>query len=277
MEPEERQQPHPRRRVRTVLITVGALVTAVVLASAISPWPSALVIRSVFEQGADRTVREMLPYVPDTPLHEQLDVSYSDGGAETTLDVFTPASGTDARATVVWVHGGAWISGDKRDVAPYLRILAAEGYTTVGVNYPIAPEVIYPAAIERVNEALDHLLENAEGYRIDPDRIILAGDSAGAQIASQLVVLTTNADYAELLDIAPAISASQLVGTILNCGVYDLDAMADLNGISAWGLKISLWAYTGTREWSDTYAGTTMSTIEFVNEDFPPTYISGGN
>ena len=53
--------------------------------------------------------------------------------------------------------------------------------------------------------------------------------------------------------------------------------MADLNGIGAWGLKIALWAYTGTREWSDTYAGTTMSTIEFVNEDFPPTYISGGN
>jgi acetyl esterase/lipase len=277
METEETTERPARPRLRKALFAVGAVVLVVVLASAISPWPSSLLIRWVFTQGADQTVAEMLPYVPDTALDERLDVAYSPGGADTTLDVFTPAEGTDARATVVWIHGGAWISGDKRDVAPYLRILATEGYTTVGVNYSIAPEVIYPAAVEQVNDALAYLLENAEKYRIDPERIIVAGDSAGAQIASQIAVLTTNDDYSELLGIEPALDRDQLVGTILNCGVYDLDAMADLNGISAWGFKIALWSYTGTRDWSDTYAGTTMSTIDFVTADYPPTYISGGN
>lgn len=274
---EEKTPLPPRRRLRRVLTAVGAVIVVVVLASAASPWPSSLLIRSVFTQGGAQTVEEMLPYVPDTPLDEKLDVAYSPGGADTTLDVFSPRQGADALATVVWIHGGAWISGEKRDVAPYLRILAAEGYTTVGVNYSIAPEAIYPKAVEQVNTALSYLLENAAELRIDPDRIILAGDSAGSQIASQLAVLTTNDDYAELLGITPALSTEQLVATILNCGVYDLDAMAELNGISAWGFKIALWGYTGTREWSDTYAGITMSSIDFVNEDFPPTYISGGN
>ena len=64
---------------------------------------------------------------------------------------------------------------------------------------------------------------------------------------------------------------------ILNCGVYDLSAMAELQGLPAWGFKVSLWAYTGTKDWSEQSSGATMSTIEFVDADFPPTYISGGN
>jgi acetyl esterase/lipase len=64
---------------------------------------------------------------------------------------------------------------------------------------------------------------------------------------------------------------------ILNCGVYDLRAMAELNGLPAWGFKVALWAYTGTKDWSELPVGATMSTIEFVTADFPPTYISGGN
>src|SRR5690554_1978072 len=182
METEETTHRHPRGRLRRVLLVSAAVVAVVTLASAISPWPSSMLIRWVFTAGADATVEEMLPYVPEQPLFERLDVAYSPGGEDTTLDVFAPPSGTDAKATVVWIHGGAWISGDKRDVAPYLRILAAEGYTTVGLNYSVAPEAIYPSAVEQLNGALEFLLENAEEYRIDPNRIVLAGDSAGAQL-----------------------------------------------------------------------------------------------
>ena len=107
--------------------------------------------------------------------------------------------------------------------------------------------------------------------------IILAGDSAGAQLASQLATIITNPRYAELLDVEPAIAANQVDGIILNCGVYDLRAMAELQGLPAWGFKAALWAYTGTKDWSEQASGATMSTIQFVDADFPPTYISGGN
>ena len=45
---------------------------------------------------------------------------------------------------------------------------------------------------------------------------------------------------------------------ILNGGGYDLEAMAELNGIAAWGFKIALWSYTGTQNWSDEAPGLTM-------------------
>ncbi|GGF01325.1 alpha/beta hydrolase [Mycetocola zhadangensis] len=264
---------------RTASVLAISAATALLVSTVVSatPWPSALLIRSAFEAGARATVKEMLPYVPSSGISEELDVEIPLPSGSSTLDVFTPSNATGPLPTVVWVHGGAWISGSKTNVAPYLRILASRGYTTVGVSYPIAPETTYPTAVHDLNDTLAYITENADDLGVDPTRIILAGDSAGAQLASSLATVTTNPAYAHLLGVTPSLSSEQLIGTILHCGVYDLDAMADLNGLTAWGFKVALWAYTGTKDWSDTYAGTTMSTMDFVTDGFPPTFISGGN
>lgn len=260
------------------IAVIGFLITWVLT---ITPWPSAMAIRAVFEKGGADTAAEMEKHVTDAPLTETLAVPVDGDAADDagmTFDVFSPDDGgAEPLPTIVWVHGGAWIAGDSTNVDPYLRILAAEGYTTVGLNYTLGPEGTYPTAVHQLNDALATLDDRAEEFRIDPERIVLAGDSAGAQLASQLAALTTNPDYAELLSIEPALDADQVVGVVLNCGVYDLDAMSELTGIGAWGLKIALWGYTGTQDWSQQASGTTMSTIDFVTEDFPATYISGGN
>ena len=268
-----------QRRIVVALVTVLTIGMIVAVVGKATPWPSAMVIRAVFQQGGTATAEEITRHVPSTPLTQKSDVQYSDGsaGGNTTFDAFSPRSGSARLPTVFWVHGGAWISGSKNDVDPYLRILAASGYTTIGVNYTVGPEAQYPTALVQLNEALAFLVAHAAQYRIDPSRIVLAGDSAGANLASQLAVLMTNPDYAELLGITPALSPDQVVGTILNCGVYDLGNMADLDGVAAWGFKVALWAYTGTQNWSADYAGTTMSTVDFVTPDFPATFISGGN
>lgn len=260
----------PRRKLELAIV----LVLTVLLALSATPWPSAMLIRSVFERGAQSTIEEMTPYVPDTPLQTHAGVVYKPGS---TFDVFSPAGTITPLPTVVWIHGGAWISGAQGDVDPYLRILAAEGYTTIGMSYPIAPEATYPSAVRDINDALAYIKAHAAELNVDTSRIVLAGDSAGAQLASQMTTLTVNPEYANLMGIEPALQKSDLAATILHCGVYDLRAMADLNGITAWGFKTALWAYTGTKDWSATYAGATMSTIDFVTDGFPPTFISGGN
>lgn len=275
------------RKAARAAVSAGVSMGAAGLLALHSPVPAARLIRRVFTKGAEATVREMRPYVPDAPRSEQLDVAFAPDRPAATLDVFGPGAASSRerdsahdgapRPAVVWVHGGAWISGGKEDVAPYLRILASHGYIAVGLGYPIAPETGYPGAVRTLNAALAYLVEHAAELGIDPQRIVLAGDSAGAQLASQLAVLTVNPDYARLLGIDPALRREQLVGAILHCGVYDLRAMADLTGLENWGFKVALWAYTGTKDWSSTYAGLTMSTCEFVTPEFPPTLISGGN
>ncbi|WP_067194826.1 alpha/beta hydrolase [Microbacterium sp. XT11] len=271
------RQRRKRHRGRTALLVIVIVVVLAVLVGMITPWPSAMLIRAVFTKGGDETVAEMKKHVPDTKLTEKLDVSYGDDGADTTMDVFSPASATGPLPTVVWIHGGAWISGSKENVAPYLRILAGEGYTTIGVNYTLGPEGVYPLAVNQLNEALAYIDEHADALGVDPAQIVIAGDSAGGQLASQMATLITSPDYAEIMGIEPALKAEQLVGTVLNCGVYDLAALARLDGILGWGFKSSMWAYSGTRTWAEDATGATMSTIDWVTADFPPTYISGGN
>lgn len=267
----------PWHRTKVALGVVVAVVAVIAIVGTITPWPSALVIRAVFTKGGDDTAAEMDKHVPDTKLSVQKDLAYGDDGADTTMDVFRPASATGPLPTVVWIHGGAWISGSKENVDPYMRILAAEGYTTIAVNYTIGPEGVYPLAVHQLDAALAYIDAHAGELGVDADQIILAGDSAGAQLASQMATLITSTDYAEIMDMTPSLKSDQLVATVLNCGVYDLAALAQLNGIVGWGFKSAMWAYAGTKTWAEDSTGATMSTVDWVTEDFPTTYISGGN
>lgn len=247
-------------------------------ADAFSPWPRALLIRFAFEQDAARTSAALATHVPGG-IAERRDIAYGNGGRDTTLDVFYPASidGTDTGLpTIVWVHGGAWVSGSKEEVANYLRILAGHGYTTVGVNYSLSPGAIYPTPVRQVNEALDYIAREAANLNIDPNRLVLAGDSAGAHIAAQVANIVSSPEYAGLVGIAPAIAPGQLRGILLFCGAYDIDT-ADFDGAFSGFLRTVLWSYSGTRDFLDDPAFDSASVAQFLSAAFPRAFISAGN
>lgn len=276
--------PSIRRRTRTPVrlsaaIAVGCAAAVGLGAAALvsTPLPAVLLIRAVFDAGARATVAEMLRHTPPTGVRAVTRARTDATGTITNFDVYRAQTATGPQPAVLWIHGGAWVSGSRADVAPYLRTLARHGYTTIGLDYPVAPGRIYPVAVSELNETIAHILANASELGIDQNRVILAGDSAGAQLASQLAALTSNRVYADRLGMTPALSRGQLIGTILHCGVYDLGAVADLTGITGWGFKIALWAYTGTRNWAGTPRGESLSTVNFVTGEFPATFISGGN
>ena len=243
----------------------------------LSPWPAALLIRDLFGKGAQQTVEEMEPFVPVSGIEAQLGLQYGDGGEDTTFDLFRPEGESGPLPTVVWIHGGAWISGESQNVDPYLRMITSHGYTTVSLNYTVAPEAVYPTAVTQLNDALAYLVANAEDLGIDADRIVIAGDSAGANLTSQLAVITTSPEYAAQVGVEPALTPEQLKGVVLNCGIYDVSGIPNAPGIAGWGFRIALWAYLGEKDWSNTPGGQEMSTLDYVTEDFPTTWISGGN
>jgi len=263
---------------RTTTLTLLGLATATVAGAVVaflrSPWPAAMVIRAAFERDAVKTAAEMARYAPLDGVSEQLDVPYREG---VTLDVFRPTDAVGPLPTVIWIHGGAWISGSKNTVAPYLRILAAQGYTVVGVDYSVAPEKRYPIALRQLDRALAFLDAHAERFGIDPSRFVLAGDSAGAQLAAQLAVITTSPGYATRVGITPALRADQVRAVILNCGIFDVRGIPTAPGIGGWGFRIALWAYLGVKDWAHTRGGGEMTTIDAVTADFPSTWISGGD
>ena len=269
--------PWIRRRSSKVGVIALALGVIAGLIWTLSPWPATLMIRALFDKDAASTVDEMERYATDVPLTESLDEQYGDSGTNTSFDVYSPAGSTGPLTTVVWIHGGAWISGDKSNVAPYVRKLAAEGFTVVAVNYTVSPEAIYPAAITELNEALAYLLDNADRLRIDPDNIVFAGDSAGSQLSAQLATAITNPTFASTMGMTPSLSADQLQAVVLNCGIYDVSGIPNAPGLGGWGFRVALWAYIGVKDWSNTPGGEQMSVIDDVTAEFPRTWISGGN
>ena len=268
----------PWYRRTSAAVTGGLVLTGLLstIAWKVSPWPAARLIRAVFDRGARATVAEMTSYVPDG-VAEVLNVAYGPGGPAETLDLFSPAGTHEPLPTVIWIHGGAWISGTKEDVNPYARIIASHGYTTVSLNYAVSPGVVYPRALTQLNAALGFLVEHATEFTIDPARLVIAGDSAGAQLASQLANLITNPAYAAVMRMSPALKPDQLAALILTCGIYDLSEIPHSPGLGGWGFRMALWGYLGRNHWSRTRGGSEMSSIDFVTAMFPRTWISGGN
>jgi len=256
-----------------VLVILAVLVAGGFAFYQFSPWPSAMLLRSAFDKDGQRTNADILPRVP-TGVVAQLDIQYLPGDRVASFDLYHPPGTTTPLTTIVWVHGGAFVGGDKSYISNYLRTLAGSGYTVVGINYSLAPGAHYPRPVVQLGQALAFLMQNADSLRVDPARLFLAGDSAGAQIVSQYMCAATDAGYARQLGVEPPVPPS-FGGLILCCGIYDARAARGRGDLAGF-LKTVLWAYAGTRDFANDEHFALFSTIHYVTSAFPPVFITGG-
>jgi len=103
------------------------------------------------------------------------------------LDVYAP-KGANGLPVVVWIYGGSWNSGMKDGYGFAGRAFASRGFVTVVPDYRLVPEVRYPAFLEDNAAAVRWARANVARYGGDPDRIVLAGHSAGAYNAAMLAL-----------------------------------------------------------------------------------------
>jgi acetyl esterase len=269
---------------RWLVWAAGALLAVLIalVAFRVSPWPGALVIRTAFDMNGARVREAMEKHRPPTPVSVVADLRYRAGDDHARLDVYHPADiGAGARLPVViWTHGGAWLSGDKSDDAPYFALIAAQGFSVVGIDYSLAPGATYPAPLHQLNDGFTYLEANATRLHLDMDRVVLAGDSAGANLSAEMAAIITDASYASEVGIRPTLGPEQLQGVVLNCGIYKVEGLTQPDprpsAIVGWGSDVTVWAYSGTRDFSDPIIRQ-MSPYYHVTGSFPPTYLSGGN
>ncbi|MFH7767056.1 alpha/beta hydrolase [Acinetobacter sp. BSP-28] len=198
------------------------------------------------------------------------------------LDLYQPSDIAELgnRPTVVWIHGGGWISGSKEHARGYFKRLADQGYNVVSVEYQFAPQTIYPQQLLQINQALKFISDHAEAYHINAQHMYLAGDSAGANLASHYAALLSNPDFARQSDIMPLILPEQIKGLILHCGIYDMNAFIntapDELKLIEWGVFNLVQAYTGNKK-DDADFLKSISPIQYLTANYPPVFISGGN
>ena len=98
------------------------------------------------------------------------------------LDLYRPAD-PGPRPTLVVIYGGAWTFGSRADSAELARSFAARGYTVAAIEYRHAPANRFPTQLGDVRAALAALAKHAAAWGVDPERVVLLGRSAGAQLA----------------------------------------------------------------------------------------------
>lgn len=141
------------------------LILPVVLAIVLAP-----VARAVTESEFD--VREKIVYstVAD---------------CELLLDAFVP-KGDGPYPAVLVVHGGAWRSGDRKQLRGYANALVERGFVCFAIDYRLAPKDKFPAQIEDCREAVKWIRANSASYKVDPDKLGAIGYSAGGHLVCLL-------------------------------------------------------------------------------------------
>lgn len=106
------------------------------------------------------------------------------------LDIYRSRKSSPPRPVLLYIHGGAWIVGDKREQGlPLMHHLARNGWLCVSANYRLSPGATFPDHLVDAKAALAWIREHAADYGGDPSFVAVAGGSAGGHLAS-LVALT---------------------------------------------------------------------------------------
>lgn len=190
------------------------------------------------------------------------DISYGPYGKWNLLDIYYTKNTDQCQPAIVSIHGGGWVYGTKEVYQYYGMNLAKRGFTVVNFNYRLAPENLYPAAIEDINQVFTFLKEQGRNYYIDIDKIFVVGDSAGAQLTSQYLTILTNPDLAAFFDFK--LPQVKIRAAALNCGIYDMRKCI-MNKED-----IPFFEYIGELEERKLES---LDTMKYINKDFPPAFV----
>ncbi|MEI9975025.1 MAG: alpha/beta hydrolase fold domain-containing protein [Ignavibacteriota bacterium] len=110
-------------------------------------------------------------------------------GIPLVADIYQPDDQATARPAAIFIHGGGWSSGDRKQLARQAAYLAQRGVVGMAIEYRLAGQAKYPAALEDAQTAVKWLIANSGRYHVDTSKIAAIGSSAGGHLAALLGVL----------------------------------------------------------------------------------------
>lgn len=201
------------------------------------------------------------------------DVTIPGGEPPFAIDIYRPAGRAEPLPVLIWWHGGGFVAGDKSAACCLATGLAeATGWVVISADYALSPESAYPTAVLQGHTLLTYVAANAAALGIDPQRVVLGGDSAGSGLAAQLVGMQTNPALAQRMGTTPA--DLTVCGAALYCGPSNMDTLAQ-TGFPF--LKVFLPAYTGRKDWASLDRLDELSAVRWVTPNWPPTLLTGGD
>ena len=189
-------------------------------------------------------------------------------GSSQKLDLFVPP-GSGPYPVIVHIHGGGWHSGDKKGGASMAKGFLPKGIATASIDYRWVQDAPFPAQIEDCNAALTWLRTNAAKYHLDPNRMIVAGHSAGGHLCA---LITTTGDGTTFKN------AQKVQGAVCMSGVFDMDRERGnwpKNSV-LYNPRDPLWPFFPNRAYDGAFARY-ASPQSYIHSGIPPTLVIHGD
>jgi acetyl esterase/lipase len=154
---------------------------------------SSLGLTLSFAQPNAKQTQSGLSLPPGVKAMRDLEYGQASGRAMR-LDLYLPAKSDKPLPLIIWIHGGAWMAGNKEGPSPALRF-TTNGYAVAQVGYRLSKEARFPAQIHDCKAAVRWLRANAALYNLDPKKFVAWGASAGGHLVA---LLGTSGGVAEL-------------------------------------------------------------------------------
>lgn len=143
------------------------------------------------------------------------------------VDVYEPAGGGSGRPIIIFVTGGAWVIGYKAWAVPLGRALSSQGVVVVAPDYRNCPQARIDGMLEDVDRAVGWVFDNAHALGGDRQKIVIAGQSAGAHLCALLLLRKAENEQVGRNNASlPRWRPSDVVGFVGVSGPYHLEATA---------------------------------------------------
>ncbi|MCM3587755.1 alpha/beta hydrolase [Mesobacillus maritimus] len=202
---------------------------------------------------------------------ELIDLVYGETAErELKLDIIKPISDTEKFPAIIYVHGGGWMSGDKRKVGgEWNASLAEHGFVCININFRLSGEAIFPAPLLDVKQAIRWVKMNASNYNIDENKIGIWGHSSGGHLATLAALSANHPDF-----ITEDHRVSDTVDAVVTlAGPVDLLLMGDWHN----NPKSPESKFLGGSVQTKTIQANKANPINYINDNTPPFLIIQGD
>lgn len=169
---------------------------------------------------------EFTPVVIPNNVDVIVDVPYMDG-ARHTLDIYQPTTeATTARPVIIDIYGGGLYFGDKSSHKLQNSLaLTAAGYTVISPDYSLIWQAPFPTQIYEIKAVIRWVRAHAAEYNLDPDRIVLSGESSGAHLAVLTAATASQGAMRNVLFGDYPNYSEEVAAVIASYGPYQFDLM----------------------------------------------------
>lgn len=214
------------------------------------------------EESPEQMLKDIIASAEDV----QRDITYCTvDGVELKMDMYFPKNTTEPTPLTIYIHGGGWSKGDKKSKVGMTDVpaLLEAGFTVASLNYRLASdEYQFPVMLQDVKCGIRSFRASADQYNIDPDKIGVWGESAGAHLSSMIGLTDESAGF----DVGQYLEQSSRVNVVIV-----LSAPTDLTtDFSPAFIKAKSNAFVG-------YDMVKASPITYITSDDPPFLILQGD